>query len=87
MARSCRNPEESALHSWRIGGATTLAAGGDISKRVIQREGRWSCASHKAYTQNNIKGSPRVSRKLAVIKVAKEGQPGYGTIWGGNKHY
>ena len=33
-----RNPKEYALHSLRIGSASTLAAGGDVSERVIQRE-------------------------------------------------
>ena len=35
VAKSRRNPDEFALHSFRIGGATALAAGGDISERVI----------------------------------------------------
>ena len=39
MANSGRNLDEFALHSLRIGGATILAVGGDISERVIQREG------------------------------------------------
>ena len=30
-----------ALHSLRIGGATTLAAGGDVPEVAIQREGGW----------------------------------------------
>ena len=40
VAKSGRNPDEFALHSLRIGGVTTLAAGGDISEQMIQREGR-----------------------------------------------
>ena len=39
-AESGHNPDEFALHSLRIGGVTTLAAGRDISERVIQREVR-----------------------------------------------
>ena len=39
MEKSGRNPDEFALPSLPIGRATTLAPGGDISVRVIQREG------------------------------------------------
>ena len=53
VAKSGRNPDEFALHSLRIGEATTLAAGGDISERVIQTEGRWRSDAYKAYTWNN----------------------------------
>ncbi|CAN0217926.1 unnamed protein product, partial [Ectocarpus sp. 4 AP-2014] len=35
------DPKRVSLHSLRIGYATVLAAGGGISERVIQREGRW----------------------------------------------
>ena len=45
--KSGRNPKEYALHSLRIGSASTLAAGGDVSERVIQRDGRWNS---NAYT-------------------------------------
>ena len=82
VAKSGRNPDEFALHSLRIGAATTLAAGGDIAERVIQREGRWRSDAYKMYTRNNIKDSTRVSRKLASAKVARERQPGEGTAWG-----
>lgn len=40
IAQSGCNPDEFALHSSHVGGATTLAAGGDTSVPVIQREGR-----------------------------------------------
>ena len=53
MAKSDRNLDEFALHPLRIGGATTLAAGGDISERVTQREGRWKSDAYMAYTRNN----------------------------------
>ena len=82
VAESGRNPDGFALHSLRIGGATKLAAGGDISERVIQREGRWRSDAYKVYTRNNIEDSTRVSRKLASAKVAKRRQPGEGTVWG-----
>ena len=76
VAESGRNPDEFALHSLRIGGATTLAAGGDISERVIRREGWWRSDAYKVYTRNNIEDSTRVSRKLASAKVEKGRQPG-----------
>ena len=41
VAESGQDPAEFALHSLRIGGASRLAAGGGMSERVIQREGRW----------------------------------------------
>ena len=40
VAQSGRKPDVFALHSLRIGGASVLAAGGDVPERVIQREGR-----------------------------------------------
>ena len=40
-ARAGDDPGEVGLHSLRMGAATTLAAGGEVSQRVIQREGRW----------------------------------------------
>ena len=82
VAKSGRNPDEFALHSLRIGGTTTLAARGELSERVIQREGRWMCEVYKAYTRNNIDDSRRVSRKLVVASEGKERQPGEGTVWG-----
>ena len=38
VAKPGRNPDGFALQSLRIGGATTLAAGGDVSDREIHRE-------------------------------------------------
>ena len=85
VAESGRNPNEFALHSLRIGGATTLAAGEDISERVIRREGRWRSDAYKVYTRNNIEDSTTVSRKLASAKVAKGRQPEERTAWGKKK--
>ena len=82
VAESGRNPDEFALHSLRMGGATKLAAGGDISERVIQREGRWRSDAHKGYTRNYTEDARRVSRKLGVASWGKERQPGEGTVWG-----
>ena len=50
VEQSGRNPKEFALHSLRIGGASTLAAGGDVSDRIIQQEGRWKSEEYKTYT-------------------------------------
>ena len=41
VANARRHPEYFALHSFRIGGATTLAAGGDVPEVAVQREGGW----------------------------------------------
>ena len=82
VAKSGRNPDEFALHSLRIGGANTLAAGGDILEGVIQNEGTWKSDAYKAYTRNNIEDSRRVSRKLVVASKGKDRQPGEGTTWG-----
>ena len=59
-----------------------LRRGGDISERVIRREGRWRSDAYKVYTRSTIEDSTRVSRKLASAKVAKGRQPVEGTVWG-----
>ena len=51
--KSALNLDEFALHSLRIFGATTLAAAGEISERVTQREERWKPDAYNAYTRNN----------------------------------
>ena len=81
VEKSGRNPKEYALHSLRIGSASTLAAGGDVSERVIQREGRWKSDAYKVYTRNNADDAGHVSRKLATGKGMQR-QPGQDTIWG-----
>ena len=81
-ARAGHDPSEVGLHSLRIGAATTLAAGGDVSQRVIQREGRWkSSESSKVYTRNNPEDAGIVSRKLAETGKIGQRQPGQGTVW------
>ena len=73
---------EVGLHSLRIGEATTLAAGRDVSQRVIQREGRWkSSESSKVYTRNNPEDAGNVSRKLAETGKIGQRQPSQGTVW------
>ena len=81
-ARAGHDPSEVGLHSLRIGAATTLAAGGDVSQRVIQREGRWkSSESSKVYTRNNPEDAGIVSRKPAETGKIGQRQPGQGTVW------
>ena len=53
LAKSGQNFDEFALPSLRIFGATTLAAGGDISERATQGDRRWKSDAYKAYTRNN----------------------------------
>ena len=82
-ARAGDDPREVGLHSLRIGVATTLAAGGDVSQRVIQREGRRkSWESSKVYTRNNPDDAGIVSRKLAETGKIGQSQLGQGTVLG-----
>ena len=88
VAKAGDDPSEVGLHSLRIGAATTLAAGGEVSQRVIQREGRWnSSESSKLYTRNNPEGAGIVSRKLAETGKIGQRQPGQGTVWGRTPWY
>ena len=81
VEKSGRNPEEYALHSLRIGIASTLAAGGDVSGRVIQLEGRWKSDACKEYTRNNADDAGHMPRKLSAGKGLKR-QTTQGTAWG-----
>ena len=80
MAKSARNPVEVALRSRNIGGATKLVARGDMSERVMEREGGWKSDVYKVYARNNIDDSRRVSLKLVVASKGKERQPGIGNV-------
>ena len=75
------NPQEYALHSGRIGGATRLAAAG-ILPAVIQREGRWRSGAFMEYVRANLEDSGAVSRALSDDAIAGGIQPGQGTQWG-----
>ena len=57
VTESGGDPDEPALHALRIRGAFALAAGGTVSERVIQREGRWKSGAYKGYTGNNERTS------------------------------
>ena len=52
-----------------------LTAGGDVSKRVIQREGRRKSDAYKVYTPNNVEGAGQISRKLAVAGKGQRARP------------
>ena len=81
-ARAGDGPSEVGLHSLRIDAATALAAG-DVSQRVIQREGRWkSSESSKVHTRNHPEDAGIASRKLAETGKIGQRQPGQGTLWG-----
>ena len=79
VANAGRRPEHFAYHSFRIGGATTLTAGGDVPKVEIQREGGWRSDVFKIYTRNNMADSRLVSRKSGDASRGVERQPGEGT--------
>ena len=81
-ARPGNDLSEVGFHSLRISAATTLAAGGDVSQRVIQKEGRWkSSESSKVDTRNNPEDAGIVSRKIAEAGKIGQRQPGQGTVW------
>ena len=85
VKKSGHEPKDFALHSLRIGGASTLAAGGKVSERVIQRAGRWKSDAYKPYTVNNVEDSRRVSRILGDKEKGVARQPGENTVWGSGK--
>lgn len=78
---SGHNPDEFAMHSLRMGGKTTLAAGEDVSERVIRREGRWTSNPCKAYMLRNTEDWRRAFRKPTVASEGKERKPVKGIVW------
>ena len=54
VANAGRRPEHFALHLLRIGGATTLAAVGDVPEVAIQREGGWVSDACLRFTSATI---------------------------------
>ena len=74
-------PEEFALHSLRIGGATFLAAGG-ASPELLRSEGRWAGEQgFRPYVRNHGMDAEWVSDVLASMSTTAR-QPGQGTQWG-----
>ena len=82
VEKSGRDPKDFALHSLRIGGPSALAAGGEVSDRVVQRAGRWKSDAYKRYVVNNLEDSRKVSRILGDRDKGVHRQPGEGTVWG-----
>ena len=85
VEKSGRNPKDFALHSLRIGGPPALAAGGEVSDRVVQKAGRWKSDAYKRYVVNNREGSRKVSQILGDKNKGVQRQPGEGTVWGSRK--
>ena len=79
VANAGRRLEHFALHSLRIGGATTPAAGGDVPEVAIQREWGRRSDVYKIYTSKNMADSRLVSRKLGDASRGVERQLGEGT--------
>ena len=74
-------PQEYALHSLRIGGATDLAAGG-ASPEVLRKEGRWAGESgFRPYVRSHGRDAMWVSSVLAA-GGSEIVQPGQRTEWG-----
>ena len=69
-------PDEFALCSGKIGGATALAADG-VEPMVIQKEGMWSLDAFMLYVRAKMKGSRRVSTSL-VGRIKGAGNRGKG---------
>ena len=74
-------PEEFALHSGRMRGATRLAEMGAPSW-VIQREARWASQPFMGFVRSNIEDPLLVSRVLVGRTGEPSRQPGQGTRWG-----
>ncbi len=73
-------PDEYALHSLRIGGATYLAAKG-ASSETLRQEGRWAGdSSFDPYLRNVGGNADWVSSTLE--QAGGELQPGQQTKWG-----
>ena len=75
-------PEEYALHSLRIGGATHLSAGG-AAPELLKREGRWASGAYKGHVRNHGREAQWVSVVMAERSESFKKQPGQWTRWGG----
>ena len=72
-------PEQFALHSRRIGGATRLAVRG-VQEAVTKKGGRWSSDSFTVYVRANMERPAWVSEVLERGAWEFDRQPGQGTI-------
>ena len=78
-----QKPDEFALHSLRIGGATCLGSGRDIPQHVIRSQGRWrSETAHIGYRRSNEADSELASSRLSQTGGQWQKQPGRDTNWG-----
>ena len=75
-------PEEFALHSKILGGATQLAARG-VPEAVIKKKRSWSSDSFMVYIRANMEDPVWVSEVLEHGAGEFERQPGQGARWGG----
>ena len=73
--------DEYALHSFNIGGATHLSAGGAFPE-TLQREDRWASDAFKVYVRSHGKDASRVENAMAQEGMGNGIQPGQGTEWG-----
>ncbi len=62
-----------------------MAAGGEVSDRLVQWAGRWKSAAYKRYVVDNMDDSRDVSRILGDRTRGVQRQPGDGTVWGSKK--
>ena len=85
VENSERDPKHFALHSLRIGGTSAMAAGGEISDRVVQWAGRWKSGAYKGYAVDNWEDSRNVSHALGDRNKGVQRRPGEGTVWGSKK--
>lgn len=85
VSKSGRDPRYFALHSLRIGGLSAMAAGGEISDRLLQWAGRWKSGAYKGYAVDNVDDSRNISRVLGDRNRGVQRQPGEGTVWGSKK--
>jgi hypothetical protein len=70
--------KEYALHSFRIGGATAMAAAG-CDAFMIMKEGRWKSFAFMAYIRSVLADSRKVSEMLVTQDIGGNG--GSGMFW------
>ena len=73
---------EFAWHFLRVGGVSALAAGDVVSKRHIQREGRWESDAYKVNTRNKADDASQASSNFAKEGMESPREPGQNTVWG-----